>query len=135
MRGGGQRPLSLEAQIGERHYLAEPSHELSPDRLFERRWALSVLDEVLDRLGTEYGRNGKKLLFSKIKGFLVADDEASSYREVSGDLGLSEGTVRVAVHRLRRRYGEIFREVIARTVASSEEIEDEIRYLASVLGN
>lgn len=132
-RGGGQAPISLDVLTGEERYLAEPADERSPDRLFERRWALTVLDRVLARLKEDYDRGGNILLFARIKPFLISKAGLGSYSEIASDLGMTEGAVGVAVHRLRKRYGQLFREEIANTVANPLEIETEIRHLAAVL--
>jgi RNA polymerase sigma-70 factor (ECF subfamily) len=109
--------------------------ELTPDRLFDRRWALTVLDQVISRLRQEYERSGKGRLFDKLSAFLPGDAEADSYGELARDLGMTEGTVRVAVHRLRRRYGELFSSEVANTVSSPTEIHDEMRYLLGAVSS
>jgi RNA polymerase sigma factor (sigma-70 family) len=131
-RGGGQHVISLDGQPGEDRYRLEPRDESSPDRLFERRWALTVLEQVLTRLEQEYDATGKRMLYHELKKFLT-DEERDAYPRTARDLGMSEGAVRVAVHRLRRRYGEVLRLEIAHTVAGPEEVEEEMRYLRGVL--
>jgi RNA polymerase sigma factor (sigma-70 family) len=131
-RGGGQRLVSLDGPGGEERYRLEPRDELSPDRLFERRWALTLLDQVLNRLGQEYETAGKGALFGQLKRFLT-DDASGAYPEAARKLGMSEGALRVAAHRLRRRYGELLRMEIARTVACPEEVAEEMRHLRAVL--
>ena len=132
-RGGGRAALSLDAAEAERRYRLEPAHEETAEALYRRRWALALLDEVLVRLKEDYAARGKERLFEALKGTLTSSNE-ESYQEVGRRLGLSEGAVKVAVHRLRRRYGEAVRAEIARTVESSEEIDDEIERLFEALG-
>jgi RNA polymerase sigma factor (sigma-70 family) len=131
-RGGGQRVLSLDEPIGEERYRLEPQDDATPERLFDRRWALAVLEQVLKQLGREYQAAGKGPLFHQIKGFLT-DEDSAAYPRIARDLEMSEGALRVAVHRLRRRYGELLRQEIAHTVASPEEVPEEMRHLREVL--
>lgn len=128
-RGGGQALQTFDVRSGECRYTLEPAEELPPDRLFDRRWALTVLDQVLSRLRQEYERSGKGRLFEKLSAFLPGDAEAASYGGLAGELEMTESAVRVAVHRLRRRYGQLFASEVAQTVASPAEIQDEMRYL------
>jgi RNA polymerase sigma-70 factor (ECF subfamily) len=112
----------------------EPAHELTPEKLFERRWAITVLDEVLVRLQAEFlALHGEQTAFDRLKQFLTAGREPAGYAEVAVTLGMTEGALKVAVHRLRRRYRELLRDEIAQTVASPEEIDEEIHYLLSCL--
>lgn len=131
-RGGGQTVLSLDTATAESRYLTEPAQTLSPDRLYERRWALTLLDQTMARLREELARLGKTQEFVRLKGLLTAERGTIRYASVAADLRLSEGAARVAVHRLRKRFRELFREEIAHTV-SGEEVEEEIRYLMTVL--
>ena len=128
-RGGGQALQPFDVRSGESRYTLEPAQELTPDRLFDRRWALTVLDQVISRLRHEYEQSGKGRLFDKLSAFLPGDAEDNSYGEPARELGMTEGAVRVAVHRLRRRYGELFSNEVAHTVSSPTEIHDEMRYL------
>ena len=115
-RGGGQKLISIDRHEAESRYQAEPADAATPERIYERRWALALLDQVLVRLGDEFRASGKDALFSRLKVYLVADAPAGSYASIAADLGLTEGAVKVAVHRLRRRYGELLRaEVRARS--------------------
>ncbi|MEN6407445.1 MAG: sigma-70 family RNA polymerase sigma factor [Thermoguttaceae bacterium] len=133
-RGGGKPILSLDAGQAETRYRREPFHTLTPEKLFERHWALTVLDQVLARLQAEsYVLNGGPAVFDRLKQYLTTGRQSSGYAEAAAELGMTEGAVKVAVHRLRRRYRQLLREEIAQTVASSEEIDDEIRYLWSCL--
>jgi RNA polymerase sigma-70 factor (ECF subfamily) len=132
-RGGRVACFSLDAQTAEQRYRLEPADQMTPERIFERHWALTLLDRTVNRLGNEFAAAGKADQFEQLKGFLTAERGAISHAEVAPRLGLSEGALRVAVHRLRRRYREIFREEIAHTVARPEEIEEEVRHLLAVL--
>lgn len=134
-RGGGRTILSLDDdQSKEERYLKEPASDLTPEKIYEARWAATVIAEARVRLGHTYEAEGKKELFDKLAGFLIEQTDSGHYNEVAADLGMKPGTVAVAVHRLRQRYGEELRAEIARTVARNEEIEDEVRHLREVLG-
>jgi RNA polymerase sigma-70 factor (ECF subfamily) len=132
-RGGGREPVSLDLQDAEQRYGLEPADELTPERLFERRWALTLLDQVLARLREESVRADKASLFDRLKGFLTGHADAKPYRQVAEELGMTEGAVKVAVHRLRNRYRELLQEEIARTVDDPAQVEDEIRSLFQAL--
>lgn len=132
-RGGRGVPVSIDNLASEARYLEELTHRDSPDRLFERRWALALVHRVMDQLGADYHEQGKSRLFQALKGFLVDEAVAISYAETAADLAMTEGAVRIAVHRLRRRYGELLRAEIAHTVSSPEDIESEIRDLLAAL--
>jgi RNA polymerase sigma-70 factor (ECF subfamily) len=132
-RGGGQAVLSLDTLDAGRRYSLEPSQNLTPEKLFERQWALTILEQVLARLQSQMIAEGKQSLFGHLKKYLTADRESAHYAQTAIELEMTEGAVKVAVHRLRRRYRELLREAIAQTVAGPEEIDDEIRYLLSCL--
>lgn len=132
-RGGGQTLVSLDAQDAEERYRFEPVDHVTPEVLFEKRWALTVLERVLARLREEFVAGEKGMLFDELKGFLSADLPEGSYAGVAARTGFKEGTVKVAVHRLRRRYGELLRTQIADTVDDPEAVEDELRHLIAVL--
>jgi RNA polymerase sigma factor (sigma-70 family) len=132
-RGGGHRLLSLDAERAETRYRLEPVEEEDPQRIFERRWALTVVESALQRLESESVSAGKAVWFAGLKSVLIDDPGSSSYSELGQSLGLSEGAVKVAVHRLRRRFRELFRQEIAQTVSRPDEVEDEIRFLFQVL--
>ena len=132
-RGGGQVVFSLDTRIAESRYGLEPFHNLTPARLFERQWVLTVLDRVLAGLQAEFLAAGRQAVFDSLKQFLTTDRSSASYGQVAEELGMPEGAVKTATHRLRRRYRELLRREIAHTVASPEEIDDEIRYLLSCL--
>ena len=132
-RGGGQRPIALDGLTAEQRYALEPAEPLSADRLFERRWALTLLEQVLSRLRAELAAAGRLEAFEQLKEFLLAGGRGTPYKELAARLGTSEGAVKVGVHRLRQRYRELLEEEIANTVASPEEVAEERRYLLAVL--
>jgi RNA polymerase sigma-70 factor (ECF subfamily) len=130
-RGGGQAPVSLDAL--EASYQAFASTDLSADRLYDRQWALALLDRALDRLEAEFARVGRADEFARLKPFLSADREKLRYADAALAAGTGEGAARVAVHRLRRRFRELFREEIALTLAKPDEVEAEMRHLLQAL--
>jgi RNA polymerase sigma-70 factor (ECF subfamily) len=130
-RGGGQSPLSLDA--AETLYGSEPPDFKTPEQAFERRWALTLLETVLQRLEEEFSASGKAETFATLKPCLVGEREAVPYHELAQQLGQSEGALKVAVHRLRQRYRELLRAEIANTVSSENEIDAEMRHLFQVL--
>ena len=132
-RGGGQPLLSLDTELAEERYRIEPVEGATADRIYERRWALTLLDRTMTRLREEFTGAGKAEEFKRLKVCLTAERGDISYAEIAAALGQSEATVRVAVHRLRKRFREVFREEIAQTVASVEDIDEEVRYLMGVL--
>jgi DNA-directed RNA polymerase specialized sigma24 family protein len=130
-RGGGML-VSLEVGSGEERYQREPVHDETPERIFERRWALSVLERVIQRLRDEFTRHGSPEHFERLKGFLLGQSDAP-YAAFASEWNTSEGALKVAVHRLRKRYRELFRQEIADTVTDPAEVESELRFLATVL--
>jgi RNA polymerase sigma factor (sigma-70 family) len=132
-RGGGQVIFSLDQALAEERYAEEPLDDASPDRLYDRKWAQTILDQVLAKLGAEYSASGQGEWFQEMKVFLVGIEEADSYREIAARLKMSESALKSAAHRLRRRYRELFREEIAHTVASCSEIDREIKHLLGAL--
>jgi RNA polymerase sigma-70 factor (ECF subfamily) len=128
-RGGGRKPLPLDFQSGEQRYQREPSHAATAEALYERGWALTLLEQALARLREEQTGAGKGRLFECLKGTLTGADAARPYAELAAELGLSAEAIKVTVHRLRRRYGELLRAEIAQTVTTAEEVEDELRDL------
>jgi DNA-directed RNA polymerase specialized sigma24 family protein len=134
-RGSGQSLISLDALDGEARYAFEPVEEVSPDKLFERRWATTVLEGAWTRLEAQYAADGKSDWFRELRRFNSTQESAPGYAEAAANLGLPENTVKSLVHRMRRRYRTLLRAEIARTVGDPEEIDEEIRYLLRVLGN
>jgi RNA polymerase sigma factor (sigma-70 family) len=133
-RGGGRKALSLDFVNAESKYVLEPRDELSPEKLFERSWALTVLERTMAHLQAEAASTGKQKLFKCLKFYLTADEDSASYSDVADDLNMTEGAVRTAVHRLRKRYRELLRDEIAQTVTSDDQIDEEIRDLFTALG-
>jgi RNA polymerase sigma-70 factor (ECF subfamily) len=134
IRGGGRRPLSIDARDAEGRYLLEPSHEETPERLFERDWALALLAGVLAGLRVEYERTGRGTTFDVLKVVLAGGGRSVPQAELARRLGMTDAAAQVAVHRLRKRYREALRAAIAATVADEGEVEDELRTLFAALG-
>jgi RNA polymerase sigma factor (sigma-70 family) len=132
-RGGGGIVVPLEFSSGEERYQRDPGHDETPDRIFERRWAVSVLDRVVARLRDEFVLHGRPEHFERLKGFLLGQSDLP-YATLAHELNTSEGALKVAIHRLRKRYRELIRQEIADTVAEPAEVESELRFLAAVLG-
>ena len=132
LKRGGGAILPLELSSGEDRYQREPAHDETPDRIFERRWALSVLDRVVEKLRDEFMQHGRPEHFERLKVFLLGHSDAP-YAALAGEMNTSEGALKVAIHRLRKRYRELFRQEIADTVADPAEVESELRFLATVL--
>ena len=130
-RGGGAL-VPLEFSSGEERYQREPAHDETPERIFERRWALSVLDRVVERLRSEFVQHGRPEHFEQLKVFLLGQSDAP-YAALAREMNTSEGALKVAIHRLRKRYRELFRQEIADTVVDPADVESELRHLASVL--
>jgi RNA polymerase sigma-70 factor (ECF subfamily) len=133
-RGGRVEFLSLEGEAAESRYYEEPVSELTPEKLYEQRWAYELLERVVVRLRHEFEASGQSPLFEALKGFLLGESHDVSYADVAARQGLSEGALKKRVQRMRQRYQRLLREEIAHTVARPEEVEDEIRYLFSVVG-
>jgi RNA polymerase sigma-70 factor (ECF subfamily) len=132
-RGCGQRLVSIDAAAAEQRYAMEPADEESPDRLFDRRWALTLLDNVLTALRADYVSTGQERVFEGLKKFLAWNSANEAYRETAVELGMKENAVRVAVFRLRRRYGDLLREQVADTVTSPDEVPAELDHLLSLV--
>jgi len=132
-RGGGQTFISLDDSRGEERYRLEPVDNMDAEKLFERRMALTLLEQARARLKEEYLETGKSSLYERLRVFESGDKNGPPYSEVAAELGLTEGGVKAAVFRLRQRYRELVREEVANTVESPEEVDGEIRYLISVI--
>ena len=132
-RGGGQPLLSLDFDTAEKRYSLEPRHEETPEKIFERRWALELLDRTLDRLREEMSRSGDPRRFDHFRPFLVGEGDA--YREVADALDMSVEAVKVAVHRMRKKFGDLLREEVGRTVDGPEQVDEEIRHLFEAIGS
>ena len=132
-RGGGKLLFSLDEMDAENRYLREPAHELTAEKIFDRRWATTLLDQAMTRLREECLASQKGDLFAKCQDYLSGERGEASYADLAASLAMSEGAIKVAVHRLRQRYGELVRAEIAQTVASPDEVDEELRYLFAVL--
>lgn len=132
-RGGGYTIISWDAQTAEERYGREPFHELTPERIYDRRWALTLLEQVLGDLREEYSAAGKAQLFEALQVSLSGSKRRESCAELARTLDMSEGAVKVAIHRLRQRYGRHLRTRIAHTVGSDVEVDEELRRLFTAL--
>jgi RNA polymerase sigma factor (sigma-70 family) len=132
-RGGHKRILSLDTMTAEARYALEPVDRLSPDKLFERSWALTILDKAMTRLQSELTDKNKGDLFNHLKTYMTADRDTVPYQATAQTLGMTETAVKVAVHRLRKRYRELLRDEIAQTVSEEMHIDEEIGNLFSAL--
>jgi RNA polymerase sigma factor (sigma-70 family) len=133
-RGGGRSPVSIDRLAAEGRYGCEPAHGLTAERLFDRQWALTLLDNVLEALATEMTRAGKARQFETLRPSLLGRAERTPYGEIAAELGISEQAARAAALRLRRRYREILCEEITHTLDDPAELEGEIRSLFDSLG-
>jgi RNA polymerase sigma factor (sigma-70 family) len=132
-RGGDKIVLSLDFDAAADRYDREPVQSLTPDKLFERAWALTVLNRAMDRLKAESKASDKQQLFDYLKIYLTAEKDDIPYQDVAVKLNMTEGAVKVAVHRLRRRYRELVRDEIAQTVTNEAQVDEEIRDLFAAL--
>ena len=132
-RGGHVRFVALQFDTAETRYSREPADTRTPEQVFERHWALALLAEVLKRLREEYARDGKGRLFEVLEPCLIGKRESQPYAVLAGQVGMSEGAVKMAVCRLRERYRECLKEEIAHTVTSPGEVDEEVRHLFRVL--
>ena len=132
-RGGGAAPLSFDVAGVENWYASSPRDHETPETVFDRRWAVSLLERVLERLGRRMDDAGHSDRFRTLKPFLTGDEIGSSYAPIAEKLDLSEGAVKVAVHRLRRDYGQLLRDEVAHTLSDPSMVNDEIRVLRQVL--
>jgi RNA polymerase sigma-70 factor (ECF subfamily) len=132
-RGGGSQHLSLDwQQADERFHVVPPDHA-SPDRLFDREWAITLLEQVVERLRSECTADGRAELFEQARGYLMLGEALIPYSEAAAKLGLEEGAVRVAVHRLRKRYRQLLRDEIAQTINDPAQVQEELRSLQAAL--
>ena len=132
-RGGGVPVSSIDMTDAEERYVAEPASNVSPDDQFHRKWALTLLDRALSHTRLEYERSGKSALFARLADLMTGTDPDDSHRQAAAALGMTEGAVKVAVHRMRRRFRDILRSQIAETV-DVEELDDEIEFLIRAVG-
>jgi RNA polymerase sigma factor (sigma-70 family) len=132
-RGGGRTILSLDLAEAEGRYAVQSGQTASPERAFERSWALTILASAMTRLQGELAHRGKGDLFDHLKGYMTADQNTVPYEATARALGMTENAVKVAVHRLRRRYRELLKDEIAQTVSDEQQIDDEIGRLFAAL--
>ena len=132
-RGEGQPLVSLEDLLARERADQEPAHKLSADRIYERRWALTLLEQVLVRLRAEYEAAGKLPLFDRLKELLAGESGQPSQAKIAAEMGMTENAVKQAFHRLRYRYRQLLHEEIAHTVAAPDDVEDELRHFMAVL--
>ncbi len=132
-RGGGVEHLSLNWQDADDRFQLDPPDPASPDRTFDREWAMALLERVVGRLREECVTDGKARLFEQAKGFLMVGQEVIPYAHAAAELGIDEGAVRVAVHRLRKRYRELLRDEIAQTLDDPAQVAEELRSLQVAL--
>lgn len=133
-RGGGRVPLSIDVAVAEGRYERALAHSETPERLYDRQWSLTLLDGVFEVLRADYAAAGKAELFDRLKEFLTSGEDAGTHVEAARELDTTAGAVKVAIHRLRRRYREELRRRVADTVGPDQDVDDEIRYLLATLG-
>jgi RNA polymerase sigma factor (sigma-70 family) len=132
-RGGGKTIISIDRDAAEESYRFEPVDKLTADKIFERRWAMTLLERTLQRLESEYTTDGKAALFPELKSTITGEPAVGGYVAIAARLNTSEGAIKVAAHRLRQRYRELLRAEISETVATNDELEDELRNLFAAL--
>ena len=131
-RGGGTTVLPFEIATAEQRYQREPRDEETPERIYQRRWALAMLDRTIGRLRSEFEQHGRLDHFDKLKAFLLSNSDVP-YSVLAPELGMSESALKVSIHRLRKRYRELFRQEIEATVSGPEAVEEELRFLVVAL--
>ena len=134
-RGGGAQHLSLDWQSADDRFHLDPPDPSSPDKVFDREWALALLERVVTRLRDECVADGKTELFDQARGFLMVGEAAIPYAQAAQTLGVDEGAVRVAVHRLRKRYRQLLRDEIAQTLDDPAQVSEELRALQAALAS
>lgn len=131
-RGGGQAPVSIDADWAANHVPAALASEDSPDLLFDRQWALTIMERAMSELRKVYASDGKEAVFEQLKFTISSQGHQRPLAEVATDLGISESAAKVASHRLRKRYRDTLHAIIADTLSDSDEVDEEIRYLMEV---
>jgi len=132
-RGGGVGAIPMQMETAETRYSREPASTTTPEQVYERQWALALLDQVLNSLRSEYAAAGKAALYDALKPALVGPRETQPHADLAAQLALTEGAVKVAVHRLRERYRERLKQAVAQTVDAPSEVDSELRHLFRVL--
>ena len=133
-RGGGRKPISIDQAFAEEKYHLEPGHDDTPDRVYEKRWSLTLVDTARARLKEEYVKAGKSEKFSALESHLTGDVTSKPYAQLAESFGTSEGAIKQEMLRLKERYRDLVREEVRKTVALPTEVDDEIAYLMEVLG-
>lgn len=134
-RGGGVQHLPLDFHKGEDRYQQEPIESMTPEKMYERRWAMTLMKRVLDRLADEQTQAGKGEVFDTLKHYLGGTDDQRPYREIAQQLNMPEGTIKVNVHRLRKRCRELLRDEISQTVETEAAVDDELRDLFQIVAS
>lgn len=134
-RGGGRQPLSLNVEQAEQVYLVELSHQLTPERVFERRWVMTLLQRVMDALTNDYRRRGKEQVLDVLRGALEWNSADFAYAEAGEKLGMNENAVKQAVFRMRKKYRELLRWEVAETLGNPADVDAELRELVAVLSD
>jgi RNA polymerase sigma factor (sigma-70 family) len=134
-RGGGQELIRLDAEEADARYRLEPAHSVTPESIFEKRWAHALLEQTIADLRADFIRRGKERLFEGLSSFLTSDSNETSYQAAADQMGLPLSAIKTNVHRMRRDYGAKLREEIARTVSSPAEVDDELLHLRKVLAS
>jgi RNA polymerase sigma-70 factor (ECF subfamily) len=132
-RGGGRAPISLDFAAADSNVRIEPVSELTPDQIYDRQWAITLLGQIMERLEGEFQQAGKANRFEELKGFMIGEHTGGTYAQAAARLGITEAAAKKAASRMRRRYRELLREEIAQTVSGPEEVEDEICNLFAAL--
>lgn len=132
-RGGDLQRIAWDALTAEQRYNLEPVDQSDAHKLYDRRWAMTLLDRVINRMEQEHQTSGKEKLFAQLHDCLLGDPEGAAYEAVAQRLGMSAGAIKTSVHRMRRRFQELIRKEVAQTVATPSEVEDELRYLCSAM--
>jgi RNA polymerase sigma factor (sigma-70 family) len=134
-RGGGRKILSLDEVEAERLYLREPAGQVVPENLYDKNWAVALLERAMERLRADYAAAGKGELFDHLQGVLLIESSIESYAPIAVSLGMNPGAVKVAVHRLRQRFRDVVRAEVGRTVAKQSEVDEELRCLIASLSH
>ncbi len=134
-RGGGRELIRLDAEEADARYRLEPAHSVTPETIFEKRWATALLEQTVSGLRADFATRGKARLFEGLSSFLTSDLHETSYQAAAEQLGLPLSAIKTTVHRLRRDYRSRLRDEISRTVSSPDEVDEEMRYLRRVLGS
>jgi DNA-directed RNA polymerase specialized sigma24 family protein len=133
-RGGGIAPVPIDAAVAERRYQRAFAHDETPERVYDRQWSLTLLDGVFETLRDEYASNGKAEMFVRLKEFVNADEDAGTHADAARELGTTAGAVKVAVHRMRKRFREELLRSVADTLGPGQDVDEEIRQLLGTLG-